>query len=93
MGPAIVLVTFIFFAVPCLVFVYAFMRASCLIKERYAKLGGDKKLSWIEKIMLDVLNFCDSCKEGCTNHKRLVRRAIFFAFVIALLLTIIYHIR
>lgn len=56
--------------------IYGLMRLSCLLKKEYLRAE-----SWTYKLLTFFM--CESCKEACESHTKLVFRALLFSAVIA----------
>ena len=83
MGPFFFLIIAFFVAFLC---VYAFMRITCFLKKKYALVENK-----IWKFLLSLM--CESCREACKDHKKLIVRAMLFSLVIAAVATATYYIR
>jgi hypothetical protein len=61
---------------------------SCWLKRRYNSVENKADLLWITNVAYHFFTMfmCKSCKEACESHYKLIARAAFFAFLIALII-------
>lgn len=64
--------------------IYLLMRLSCFLKKKYCATEN-RLCNLLELIM------CESCRESCKNHKKLIVRAILFAAIIAATSGIVHY--
>ncbi len=64
--------------------IYLLMKLSCFLKNKYCV--GENKLCNIMDLLM-----CESCRESCKNHKKLIIRAILFSAIIALSSGIVHY--
>lgn len=56
--------------------IYTLMHLSCFLKRKYLRAE-----SWIYKLLTFFM--CESCKEACESHTKLIFRALLFSAIIA----------
>ena len=68
------------------VIVYVFMRVTCYLKKKYAKAEN-----FVWQFITSLM--CDSCREACESHKKLLIRAVKFSILITAVAAAGYYIR
>lgn len=66
--------------------IYGLMRLSCYLKKKYCQAEG-RLCELLELVM------CESCKESCRNHRKLLLRAVLFSVVVVVIFAIGYWCR
>ena len=86
MGLAFMLSTFAVVLATVFAITYSLMRLSCFIENRYTQTKNKADLYWIENIAFHILLIfmCESCKESCEYHHKLVARSFAIALFVAL---------
>lgn len=64
--------------------IYPLMKLSCIFKKKYCLA---------ENWLCDLLNLvmCESCREACSNHQKLIVRAVLFSAMIAIASTLVHY--
>lgn len=61
--------------------IYVLMLVVCYLKKKYCMAEN-----YLCQIMLSVM--CESCKESCTSHKKLIFRSLLFALILTVVIVI-----
>jgi len=85
MGLAFMFSTFAIVLAAVFTITYLLMRLACFIENRYRQTKNKTDLYWIENIAFRILLIfmCESCKESCEYHHKLVARAFVIALFVA----------
>lgn len=67
-------------------FVYLYMILSCYVKRKFTDPNG-----WILKFFTQIMGMCESCRDACNDHKKMLTRALALSLFIAIVVAMTIH--